>query len=120
MKARFIKDMPNARIVRNKTNTGQGKVVEYVVERCIYLGKQFFIPFREHLIDEDPNITKYKDDMFVDENGVWHALMFCCVSSDIMLLVNSKGTNFAKMLPLLPMVEKKLKRNLRQTIAINS
>lgn len=117
MKARFVKDMPNARIVRNKTDAGQGKLVEYVVERCVYLGKQYFIPFREHLLEDDPNITKYKDDMFIDENGIWHVLMFCCVSSDIMLLVNSKGTNYAKYVAVISnggeKVEKRFTTNNR-------
>lgn len=101
MKARFIKDMPNARLVRNKADMKKGKLVEYVIERSIYLGKQFFIPFREHLLEDDPNIIKYKNDMFIDENGIWHVLMFCCVSSDIMLLVDSKGTNYAKYVALI-------------------
>ena len=43
-----------------------------------------------------PNIIKYKKDMFIDDNGVWHVLMFCCVIFDIMILVNSEGFKYAR------------------------
>ena len=37
-----------------------------------------------------------KDDMFVDDNGVWHVILVCCVQADIMLVIFNDGTNTAK------------------------
>jgi hypothetical protein len=96
MKARFFYKIPDAKLIRNKTDKNKGKEVEYIVERTIYLPKLEFIHFRSHLLEDDPNIIKYKKDMYVDDNGVWHVLMFCCVISDIMILVNSEGFKYTK------------------------
>lgn len=96
MKARFFYKIPDAKLIRNKTDKNKGKEVEYIVERTIYLPKLEFIHFRSHLLEDDPNIIKYKKDMYVDDNGVWHVLMFCCVISDIMILVNSEGFKYAR------------------------
>lgn len=96
MKARFFYKLPDAKLIRNKTDKNKCKEVEYIVERTIYLPKLEFIHFRSHLLEDDPNIIKYKKDMYVDDNGVWHVLMFCCVISDIMILVNSEGFKYAR------------------------
>ena len=96
MKARFFYKIPDAKLIRNKTDKNKGKEVEYIVERTIYLPKLEFIHFRSHLLEDDPNIIKYNKDMYVDNNGVWHVLMFCCVISDIMILVNSEGFKYAR------------------------
>ena len=96
MKARFFYKTPDAKLIRNKTDKNKGKEVEYIVERTVYLPKLEFIHFRSHLLENDPNIIKYKNDMYVDDNGVWHVLMFCCVISDIMILVNSEGFKYAR------------------------
>lgn len=34
--------------------------------------------------------------MFIDDNGVFHVLMYCCIQCDVMLLVYSDGENYAK------------------------
>lgn len=96
MKARFLCDVPNARLLRNKLDKGEGSEYEYAIERVVYLSKRDFIPFREHLMEETPFVSCHKTDMFIDENGVWHVLMFCCLQSDIILLVNSNGEDYAK------------------------
>ena len=96
MKARFFYKIPDAKLIRNKTDKNKGKEVEYIVERTIYLPKLEFIHFRSHLLEDNPNIIKYKKDMYVDDNGVWHVLMFCCVISDIMILANSEGFKYAR------------------------
>ena len=62
----------------------------------VYLSKREFIPFRERLLEDEPNITKYQEDMFIDENGVFHVLMYCCIQCDVMLLVYSDGEKYAK------------------------
>lgn len=96
MKARFICNIPNTRLLRNRIDNGEGVEAEYVVERVLYLPRREFILFREHLSEYEPNIAKYKKDMYVDVNGVWHVLMYCCIQYDIMLLVFSDGENYAK------------------------
>lgn len=96
MKTRFICNVSNARLLRNRIDNGEGFEAEYVVERVVYLSRREFIPFREHLSEYEPNIVKYQKDMFVDDNGVFHVLMYCCIQCDIMLLVYSDGENYAK------------------------
>ncbi len=96
MKARFLCDMPNARLLRNKLDKGEGLECKFVIERVVYLSKRDFIPFREHLMEATPFVSCHKEDMFIDEQGIWHVLMFCCLQSDIILLVNSNGEDYAK------------------------
>lgn len=96
MKTRFICNVSNARLLRNRIDKCEGFEAEYVIERVVYLSKREFIPFRENLLADEPNIALYQDDMFIDENGVLHVLMFCCMQCDIMLLVYSDGENYAK------------------------
>lgn len=96
MKAKFLCDVPNARLLRNRLDKGEGLAVNYIIERVVYLSKRDFIPFREHLTEETLFVSLHKEDMFIDENGVWHVLMFCCLQSDIILLVNSNGEGYAK------------------------
>ena len=96
MKTRFICNVSNARLLRNRIDKCEGFEAEYVIERVVYLSKREFIPFRENLLADEPNIDLYQDDMFIDENGVFHVLMFCCMQCDIMLLVYSDGENYAK------------------------
>lgn len=96
MKAQFLYKKPDARLVRNAIDRGEGQVAEYVVERTIYLPKEKFIHFRSHLLEDNDAIITYKNEMYVDENKVWHVLMFCCLQSDIMLLVYSDSEEYAK------------------------
>lgn len=96
MKTRFVCDVSNSRLLRNRIYKCEGFEAEYVVERVVYLSKREFIPFRERFMEEEPNIVLYKDDMFIDEQGVFHVLMYCCIQCDVMLLVYSDGENYAK------------------------
>lgn len=96
MKTKFLCDIPNARLLRNKLDKGYGLDCEYVIERVVYLSKRDFIPFREHLKESTPFVSCHKEEMFIDEQGIWHVLMFCCLQSDIILLVNSDGEDYAK------------------------
>lgn len=96
MKTRFISNVSNARLLRNKIDKCEGFEAEYVIERVVYLSKREFIPFRENLLADEPNIALYQDDMFIDNNGIFHVLMYCCMQCDIMLLVYSDGENYAK------------------------
>lgn len=96
MEAKFIKDIPNARILRNKLDFGKGVVHKYFIERAILLKHPHFINFREHLSGENDIVKNHLDDMFIDNNDVWHVIMVCCVCSDIILLIFNDGTNNAK------------------------
>ena len=96
MKTRFICNVSNARLLRNRIDKCEGFEVEYVVERVVYLSKREFIPFRERLLEYEPNISKYQEDMFIDEDGVFHVLMYCCIQCDVMILVYSDGEKYAK------------------------
>ena len=96
MKTRFICNVSNARLLRNRIDKYEGFEAEYVVERVVYLSRREFIPFRERLLEDEPNIAKYQEDMFIDENGIFHVLMYCCIQCDVMVLVYSDGENYPK------------------------
>lgn len=100
MKAQFVSKFPNVRLLRNYLDKHKVKEHEYIIERSIMLNKDDFIYLREHLLENNKNIAQYKSDMYVDENGVWHVLMFCSICCDIMLLVNSEGFNYARYVAL--------------------
>ena len=101
MKARFVCKIPNARLVRNAIDRKEGQIHEYVVERTICLSKEKFIHFRSYLLDDNDELINYKNEMHIDKNKVWHVLMFCCLQSDIMILVYSDGENYAKYVSII-------------------
>lgn len=101
MKSRFVCKMPDARLVRNAIDRKEGRLHEYIIERTIYLSKEKFIHFRSHLIDDNDELINYKNEMYIDKNKVWHVLMFCCLQSDIMLLVYSDGEEYAKYVSII-------------------
>ena len=82
MKTRFVCNISNARLLRNRIDKGEGFEAEYVVERVVYLSKREFIPFRERLLEDEPNIAKYQDDMFIDVINQFfkHSLLTWCQS----------------------------------------
>lgn len=96
MKARFVCKIPNARFVHNAIDRNEGRLHDYIVERTIYLSKEKFIHFRSHLLDDNDELINYRNEMYVDENDVWHVLMFCSMIADIMILVNSEGFNYTR------------------------
>ncbi len=101
MKARFICKMSDARLVRNAIDRKEGVIHKYVVERTIYLSKEKFIRFRCHLLDDNDELINYKNEMFIDEKGVYHVFMFCSMISDIMILVYSDGEDYAKYVSII-------------------
>jgi len=101
MKARFVCKMSDARLVRNAIDRNEGQVHEYIVERTIYLSKEKFIHFRSHLLDDNDELINYRKEMYVDENKVWHVLMFCSMIADIMILVYSDGEDYAKYVSII-------------------
>ena len=96
MIAKFIENVANARILRNKLDFGEGIEHEYFIQRAVLLKYHHFINFREHLSGENAIVQNHLDDMFIDANGVWHVILVCCVQADIMLVIFNNGTNTAK------------------------
>ena len=96
MKAKFIENVANARILRNKLDLGEGVEHECFIQRAVLLKYHHFINFREHLAGENDIVLNHLDDMFVDDNGVWHVILVCCVQAHIMLVIFNDGTNTAK------------------------
>lgn len=101
MKSRFVCKMPDARLVRNAIDRNEGRLHEYIIERTIYLSKEKFIHFRSHLLDDNDELINYRNDIFVDENKVWHVLMFCSMISDIMILVCIDSEDCAKYVSII-------------------
>ena len=89
-------NVSNARLLINRIDKDEGLEAECVVEQIVYLSKREFIPFRERLLEDEPHIAKYQEDMFIDENCVFHVLMYCCIQCDVMILVYSDGENYPK------------------------
>jgi len=96
MKAQFLSKFPNIRLLRNYLDKHKVKEQEYVIERTVMLKKEVLIHLREHLLENNYHIIKHKNEMFVDDNGVWHVVMYYSLSCDIMLLVNSEGFDYAR------------------------
>ena len=101
MKARFVCNVSNARLARNRIDQCEGFEAEYTVERVIYLQADYFVSFRSRLLEDEPNIASHKNEMFIDEKGVFHVLMFCNMQSDIMLLVYNAGEDYAKYVSII-------------------
>ncbi len=53
MKSRFVCDISNARLAGNTIDRSEEFVAKYVVERVVYLARDYFIYFREHLLEEN-------------------------------------------------------------------
>jgi len=100
MKARFIDNVPNARLLRNRLDEGLGVERQYFIERSVVLKHHNFMYFRDHLSGENDIVKMHRKDMFIDDNGAWHVIMVCCVRADIMILIFSDGTNYPKYLSI--------------------
>ena len=100
MKTKFISDVSNARLLRNRLDEGLGVEHEYFIERCVMLKHHYFMHFRDNLSGENDIVKTYSKDMFVDDNGIWHVIMVCCVGADITILIFSDGTNYPKYLSI--------------------
>lgn len=96
MKSRFVCDISIARLARNRIDRSEGFVAKYVVERAVYLARDYFIYFREHLLEDNPNIVAHKYEMYIDSKGCFHVIMLCCLHSDIILLVYCNDKDYSK------------------------
>lgn len=100
MKAKFIDNIPNARLLRNRLDEGLGVERQYFIERSVVLKHHNFMYFRDHLSGENDIAKMHRKDMFIDDNGIWHVIMVCCVRSDIMILIFNDETNYPKYLSI--------------------
>ena len=100
MKAKFIDNVPNSRLLRNRLDEGLGVEHEYFIERCVMLKHHYFMHFRDNLSGENDIVKTHSKDMFVDDDGIWHVIMVCCVRADIMILIFSDDTNYPKYLSI--------------------
>jgi len=100
MKAQFLSKFPNIRLLRNYLDKHNISEQEYVIEKAIMLNRNDLIYMREHLLEDNPHIIQNKESMFVDEQGVWHVVMFFNLQCDIMLLINSEGFDYARYVAL--------------------
>ena len=66
MKAKFIDNVPNARLLRNRLDEGLGIEQQYFIERCVMLKHHNFMYFRDHLSGENDIVKMHNKDMFVD------------------------------------------------------
>lgn len=60
MKAKFICDYSNARLVWNKIDWSEGFVAKYVAERVVIRQEIILYILREHLLEDNINTAKYK------------------------------------------------------------
>lgn len=93
MKAKFKRNCSTVKEYKNKKG---GREVEFVIEKIVSLKKDYFSPLCFHLLNDNDLITKNKESMFIDKNGIWHVVAFCCVSRPYQLLVQCCGNNYAK------------------------
>lgn len=62
----------------NAIDRKEGQIHENIIERTIYLSKEKFIHSRSHLFDDNDKLINYRNEMYVDENKVWHVLLDNC------------------------------------------
>ena len=95
MTAQFLSGFKNVRALRNYVKKHKVKEREYIIEKIILLSRKDLIYMREHLLEDNNHISSHKKDMFVDDNKVWHVVMYCSISCDTMLLVYSPKHDYA-------------------------
>ena len=64
MKARFIENVSNARLLRNRLDEGLGVERQYFIERSVVLKHHNFMYFRDHLSGEN-DIVKMHNIPFI-------------------------------------------------------
>ena len=81
----------NARVAR-----GEGTQVEVVIEKTIRLSFTNYTIFGARLLDEQNFIRNNQDLMKVDEDGVWHVIRVTCKDTNLSILVNAEGYDYAR------------------------
>lgn len=81
----------NARVAR-----GEGTQVEAVIEKTINLSFTSYTVFGARLLDEKNFIRNNQELMKVDEDKVWHVIRVTCKDSNLSILVNAEGYDYAR------------------------
>ena len=81
MKTKFIKVCHSIHDYKKLTSNNKDEIC-FVVERVIHLKYEYYNFMTNHLDEPIPYINNHLDEMFIDENGVWHVLMIFCLRAD--------------------------------------
>jgi len=69
---------------------------EVKIEKVVTLQINEFRKFEDRLLDNYDFITENKELMYIDENGVWHAILITAKEVDYGILVESEGYDYAR------------------------
>lgn len=67
-----------------------------VIERVVTLEISEFRKFEDRLLDNYEFISVNKELMYVDEDGVWHAILVTAKEVDYGIVVQSEGYDYAR------------------------
>lgn len=67
-----------------------------VIERVVTLEISEFRKFEDRLLDNYEFISVNKELMYVDEDGVWHAILVTAKEVDYGIVVKSEGYDYAR------------------------
>lgn len=69
---------------------------EVKIEKVITLQINEFRNFEDRLLDNYDFIAENKELMYIDEDGVWHAILITAKEVDYGILVESEGYDYAR------------------------
>ena len=69
---------------------------EVLVKKVVTLEIEKFRKFEYGLLDDYDFIKENKEHMFIDENGVWNAILVTANEIDYGILVQSEGYDYAR------------------------
>ena len=81
-----------------------------VVEKAIEISQAEFSALCNGLLEDKDYISKYKDLMRVDNNGITHCLLVLGSDTEDGILINSEGYNYARYSAYIP--------NIRQSVTL--
>jgi hypothetical protein len=69
---------------------------EVKIEKVVTLQINEFRKFEDRLLDNYDFITENKELMYIDEDGVWHAILITAKEVDYGIVVQSEGYDYAR------------------------
>ena len=69
---------------------------EVKIEKVVTLQINEFRKFEDRLLDNYDFIAENKELMYIDEDGVWHAILITAKEVDYGILVESEGYDYAR------------------------
>lgn len=69
---------------------------EVKIEKVVTLQINEFRKFEDKLLDNYDFIAENKELMYIDEDGVWHAILITAKEVDYGILVESEGYDYAR------------------------